>query len=214
MPASETLPKMTLGGAADARPNAPIHPLYVRVTHWINAVAIVVMIGSGWEIYNAAPLFRFAFPKSITLGGWLAGALLWHFAAMWLFVANGLLYVALGLATGRFWRKLLPIRPADFVRDLRAALSGRLSYDDLSVYNAVQKALYAGVLLAGVVIVASGLAIWKPVQLRELAALFGGYDAARFVHFFTMAAIVIFLALHVAMAIIVPRSFRAMIRGR
>ncbi len=211
MPALGTLAS---AAAADARPTHPVHPPYVRVTHWINAVAIMAMVGSGWEIYNASPLFPFAFPRSITLGGWLAGALLWHFAAMWLFVANGLVYVILSIVTGRFRRRLLPIRPADFIRDLRAALSGRLTHDDLSVYNAVQKGLYLSVILAGIVIVASGLAIWKPVQLRELTALFGGYDTARFVHFFTMAAIVVFLAIHVAMAIIVPKSLLAMIRGR
>jgi thiosulfate reductase cytochrome b subunit len=204
----------TVGGPALAQPKDPVHPLYVRVTHWINAIAIIAMIGSGWEIYNASPLFPFVFPKAITLGGWLAGALLWHFAAMWLFVANGLVYVALGLATGRFRRMLLPVRPLAFVRDMRAALSGRLTHDDLSVYNAVQKALYIGVILAGALIVASGLAIWKPVQLRELTALFGGYDVARFVHFFAMATIAIFLAIHVVMALIVPKSLRAMIRGR
>jgi thiosulfate reductase cytochrome b subunit len=203
-----------LGRAADAGPNKTVHPPYVRVTHWVNAVAMIVMIGSGWEIYNASPLFPFVFPKSITLGGWLAGALLWHFAAMWLLVANGLVYVILGIATGHFRRRLLPIWPADFVRDLRAAFSGRLMHADLSVYNAVQKALYIGVILAGIVIVASGLAIWKPVQLRELTALFGGYDTARFVHFFAMVAIMVFLVIHLTMTIIVPKSLRAMIRGR
>ena len=207
-------PSATLDGVPAAQPEPRmVHPRYVRVTHWINAVAIVVMIGSGWEIYNASPLFPFAFPRAVTLGGWLAGALLWHFAAMWLFVANGAVYVFLGLATGRFRRKLLPLRPADLIGDLRAALSGRLTYEDLSVYNAVQKALYAGVILAGVMVVASGLAIWKPVQLGELTSLFGGYDVARYVHFFTMAAIVVFLVIHVAMAIIVPKSLRAMIWG-
>jgi len=204
----------TVGRPASPQSKGPVHPLYVRVTHWINAVAMIAMIGSGWEIYNASPLFPFVFPKAITLGGWLAGALLWHFAAMWLFVANGLVYVALGLATGRFRRMLLPVLPLAFVRDLRAALSGQLTYDDLSVYNAVQKALYLGVILAGALIVASGLAIWKPVQLRELTALFGGYDVARFVHFFAMAAIAIFFAIHVVMAVVVPKSLRAMIRGR
>jgi len=206
--------RASLGGAATARPKEPVHPTYVRLTHWINVIAIFAMIGSGWEIYNASPLFPFVFPKGVTLGGWLAGALLWHFAAMWLLVANGLVYVILGLATGRFRRRLLPMRPADFIRDLRAALSGRLAHDDLSVYNAVQKALYIGVILAGILIVASGLSIWKPVQLRELTALFGGYDTARFVHFFTMAAIVVFLAIHVAMVLIVPKTLRAMIRSR
>jgi thiosulfate reductase cytochrome b subunit len=197
-------------------PDAPatIHPGWVRVTHWINAVAIVLMAMSGWEIYNASPLFGFLFPRSITLGGWLAGALLWHFAAMWLFVVNGLIYVLLGLATGRFRRKLVPIRPGEIASDVKAALTLRLSHDDLSVYNAVQKLLYVGVILAGVVIVLSGISIWKPVQFQELTALFGGYDAARYVHFCAMAFIVGFVAIHVVMALLVPKSLRAMITGR
>ena len=198
--------------AAPAR--AVIHPVWVRVTHWINVVAMIVMIGSGWEIYNASPLFPFVFPRGITLGGWLAGALLWHFAAMWLLAVNGLVYLVLGVLTGRFRRKLVPIRPADVLSDARAALTGTLNHDDLSVYNAVQKLLYLGVILAGIVIVLSGLAIWKPVQLQELTALFGGYDAARYVHFFAMATIVGFLIVHVIMALLVPKSLRAMITGR
>jgi thiosulfate reductase cytochrome b subunit len=193
---------------------AVIHPVWVRVTHWINVVAMAVMIGSGWEIYNASPLFPFVFPRGITLGGWLAGALLWHFAAMWLLAVNGLVYLVLGVLTGRFRRKLVPIRPADVLSDARAALTGKLNHDDLSVYNAVQKLLYLGVILAGIVIVLSGLAIWKPVQLQELTALFGGYDAARYVHFFAMATIVGFLIVHVIMALVVPKSLRAMITGR
>ena len=191
-----------------------IHPLYVRITHWINAVAMLIMIGSGWEIYNASPLFGFTFPRSITIGGWLAGALLWHFAAMWLLIVNGLVYVTLGFMSGRFRRKLLPIRASEIVSDLRAAMTGRLSHDDLAFYNAVQKSLYAGVLIAGVVIVASGFALWKPVQLRELTALFGGYEGTRLVHFFAMAAIAVFAVIHVAMALLVPKSLRAMIKGR
>jgi len=198
--------------AAPAR--AVIHPVWVRVTHWINVVAMIVMIGSGWEIYNASPLFPFVFPRGITLGAWLAGALLWHFAAMWLLAVNGLVYLVLGVLTGRFRRKLVPIHPADVLSDARAALTGKLNHDDLSVYNAVQKLLYLGVILAGIVIVLSGLAIWKPVQLQELTALFGGYDAARYVHFFAMATIVGFLIVHVIMALVVPKSLRAMITGR
>jgi thiosulfate reductase cytochrome b subunit len=192
----------------------PIHPLWVRITHWINFVAACLMIGSGWEIYNASPLFPFVFPQGMTLGGWLAGALLWHFAAMWLLVVNGLVYVVLGIITSRFRRKLVPIRPTEVLADARAALTGRLSHDDLSVYNAVQKLLYAGVILAGIVVVLSGISIWKPVQLQELTAVLGGYDAARYVHFFAMAAIVGFLIVHVAMALLVPKSLRAMIVGR
>src|SRR6187401_889718 len=119
-----------------------IHPAWVRVTHWINAIAMLVMIGSGWEIYNASPLFGFSFPGSITLGGWLAGALLWHFAAMWVLAINGLVYVALGLVTGRFRRKLLPIAPGAVIADAKAALAFKLSHDDLTVYNSVPRLLY------------------------------------------------------------------------
>jgi thiosulfate reductase cytochrome b subunit len=192
-----------------------IHPRWVRVTHWVNALAMLMMIGSGWQIYDASPLFRFIyFSPHLALGQWLAGALLWHFAAMWLLVINGIVYVSLGIATGRFRRKLLPIRPRDVVNDFVAALRGKLAHDDLSVYNAVQRLLYVGVILAGVVIVLSGLSIWKPVQLKYLTAFFGGYDFARYVHFFAMASIVGFLTVHVALALIVPKSLRAMIVGR
>jgi len=193
---------------------ATIHPGWVRVCHWVNALAILVMIGSGWQIYDAAPLFRFEFPKAIALGNWLGGALLWHFAAMWVLVVNGLVYVTLGLATGRFRRKLLPIYPSQVLADAKAALTFKLAHDDISHYNAVQKLLYTGVILCGVLIVLSGLAIWKPVQFQELTALFGGYDVARYVHFFAMSAIVGFLVVHVALALVVPKSLRAMIVGK
>src|SRR4051812_3831203 len=134
---------------------AVIHPTWVRVCHWLNALAILVMIGSGWQIYDASPLFGFTFPKSIALGQWLGGALLWHFAAMWLLVVNGIVYVTLGIATGRFRRKLFPISPREVLADIKAALSFNLAHDDLSHYNAVQKTLYVGILLTGVVIVLS-----------------------------------------------------------
>jgi thiosulfate reductase cytochrome b subunit len=191
-----------------------IQPTWIRTLHWINAVAVVLMIMSGWQIYNASPLFAFSFPASITLGGWLGGALLWHFAAMWPLMVNGLVYLTLGFATGRFRNKLLPITPSGVIADTRAALTGKLSHDDLTHYNYVQKLLYAGIIVVGIVIVLSGLSIWKPVQLQYLTALFGGYDFARYVHFACMAAIVAFLVVHVALALLVPRSLRAMIIGR
>src|SRR4029079_4482537 len=164
-----------------------VHPLYVRITHWINALAMLLLIGSGWQIYNAAPLFTFTFPPFVTLGGWLAGGLLWHFAAMWLLMVNGLIYLVLGLATGRFRRRLLPITPSGVAADARAALTGTLRHDDLSRYNQVQKLLYVLVIVVGIVVVLSGLAIWKPVQFQWLTAVFGGYDLARYVHFICMA---------------------------
>jgi thiosulfate reductase cytochrome b subunit len=191
-----------------------IQPVWVRILHWINAVAMILMIMSGWQVYNASPLFAFKFSYSITLGGWLGGALLWHFAAMWLLVVNGLIYLALGFATGRFAKKLLPLTPSGVIADVKAALTGQLSHDDLTRYNYVQKLLYAGIILTGVVIVLSGMSIWKPVQLQWLTALFGGYDAARYVHFICMSAIVVFLVVHVALALLVPKSLRAMIIGR
>jgi thiosulfate reductase cytochrome b subunit len=198
----------------DASSGAAIHPVWVRVTHWINALAMLMMIGSGWQIYNASPLFDFQFPHQIALGNWLAGALLWHFAAMWLLMVNGIVYFALGIATGRFRRKLFPIRPREVVSDLFAALRGKLSHEDLSVYNAVQKLLYLGILLTGIVIVLSGISIWKPVQFHDLTSFFGGYNTARYVHFAAMTAIVAFLMVHVALAVLVPKSLRAMIVGR
>jgi thiosulfate reductase cytochrome b subunit len=198
----------------DAATGPVIHPLWVRVTHWINALAMLMMIGSGWQIYDASPLFGFEFPSQIALGNWLAGALLWHFAAMWLLVINGVVYVTLGILTGRFRRKLFPIPPRQVISDFIAALHGKLSHDDLTVYNAVQKLLYLGVLLAGIVIVLSGLSIWKPVQFQWLTAFFGGYNTARYVHFAAMTSIVAFLTVHVVLAFIVPKSLRAMIVGR
>jgi thiosulfate reductase cytochrome b subunit len=200
---------------AATAPTKVIQPAWVRVMHWINALAIILMIMSGWQIYNASPLFTsLRFSHSITLGGWLGGALLWHFAAMWLLTINGLVYVIVGFATGRFKSKLLPITPGGVISDTKAALTGKLSHDDLSKYNQVQKLLYAGIIIVGVVIVLSGLSIWKPVQLQWLTALFGGYDVARYVHFFCMSAIVAFLVIHIALAVLVPKSLRAMIIGR
>lgn len=205
--------------AASGHPATPvgktIQPGWVRIVHWINALAMVLMIMSGWQIYNASPLFEgLRFSHSITLGGWLGGALLWHFAAMWLLMVNGLVYLTLGLVTGRFRKKLLPLTPGGVIGDAKAALTGHLSHTDLSVYNQVQKLLYIGIITVGVLIVLSGLSIWKPVQLQYLTTLFGGYNIARYVHFACMAAIVGFLVIHVALALLVPKSLRAMIVGR
>jgi len=197
-----------------AVPAKAIQPAWVRTMHWINAVAVILMIMSGWQIYNASPLFDFRFAKAITLGGWLGGALLWHFAAMWLLMINGLAYLITGFAAGRFRKKLLPITPAGVLSDLKAALTFKLAHDDLSIYNSVQKLLYAGIIVVGVIIVLSGLSIWKPVQLQYLTALFGGYDIARYVHFICMSLICLFLIVHVALAVLVPKSLRAMIIGR
>jgi len=191
-----------------------VHPLVVRVTHWINAFAILIMVASGWRIYNASPLFGFRFPNDLTLGGWLAGALQWHFAALWLLVLNGIVYVGYGIFSGHFRRKLFPLTPRAVLSDMLTALRGRLAHDDLAVYNAAQRAAYLAIILCLAVLVLSGLAIWKPVQLQELAALMGGYEGARLVHFFAMALMVFIALVHIVMVILVPRTFPTIITGR
>jgi len=191
-----------------------IHPLIVRIAHWVNALAVLVMVTSGWRIYNASPLFDFRIPGAVTLGGWLGGALQWHFAAMWLLAANGLVYVVYGIASGHFRRKLYPITFGAVLHDVLAALRGKLAHHDLSVYNAAQRTAYVAIIVAGVVLVFSGLAIWKPVQLQELTALCGGYEGARVVHFAAMAVVVLLVLAHLAMVILVPRTFPTMITGR
>jgi thiosulfate reductase cytochrome b subunit len=191
-----------------------VHPLVVRIAHWINALAVLMMITSGWQIYNASPLFDFSFPGAITLGGWLAGALQWHFAAMWLFVLNGIVYVTYGIVSGHFRRRLLPISPLAVFRDVLDALKGKLAHQDLSVYNAAQRAAYVALILALGLLVASGLAIWKPVQLYPLARLMGDYEGARLLHFFAMSAVAFIVAVHVVMVALVPRTFPSMFTGR
>jgi thiosulfate reductase cytochrome b subunit len=191
-----------------------VHPLVVRITHWINVLAVLIMVTSGWQIYNASPLFPFVFPPQVTLGGWLAGALQWHFAAMWLLALNGLVYVVYGIASGHFRRKLLPLSPLAVLRDIGNALRGRLAHDDLSRYNAAQRAAYLALIFFLAVLVASGLALWKPVQLYWLASLMGDYEGARLLHFFAMAAVVLIVLVHVVMVILVPRTFPSMLTGR
>jgi thiosulfate reductase cytochrome b subunit len=190
-----------------------IHTLAVRITHWINAIAILIMILSGWRIYDASPLFDFAFPGAITLGGWLAGALQWHFAAMWLLVLNGVFYVCYGIVSGHFKSSFLPLTWQSLWREFKNALRGNIPHE-IGVYNAVQRAAYIGVLCLGVVLVLSGLAIWKPVQFQELAALMGGYEGARWVHFIAMALVVFFILVHLTLVALVPRTLWPMFSGR
>ena len=191
----------------------PIHPLWLRVTHWLNALAVVILVMSGWRIYNASPLFDFRFADSITLGGWLAGALQWHFAAMWLLAVNGMVYLLLNLGSGRLLRKFFPLSPRAVLADLLDAMRGRLSHADPHRYNAVQRTAYLFVMIDSVLLVISGLVLWKSVQFPLLRELLGGYEAARRVHFFSMAALVAFVAVHLTMVASVPRTLRTMVRG-
>ncbi len=191
-----------------------LHPLPLRIMHWINAAAIIIMIMSGLGIYNDEAIFGWLFfPHWMLIGGWAADHLLWHFAAMWVLVVNGLIYLAYGFITGRFRQQLLPISATEAVRNVRDALRFKFAHEDLTVYNSVQKLLYIGVMLAAIVQVFSGLAIWQPVQFSWLTELFGGFQGSRLAHFLGMAAIVGFLAVHVVLALLVPRTLWAMLTG-
>ena len=189
-----------------------VHALFVRVFHWVNALGMTLMIMSGWRIYNASPLFDFKFPGGITLGGWLGGALQWHFAAMWLLVINLLIYVIVGFASGHFRRRFTPVSPSSVLGDMGKALKGKLPHST-TTYNAVQKAAYIGVLLAIILTIVSGSVVWKPVQLQELAILMGGYEGARLVHFLCMTAICAFIVLHLTLVLLVPSTLIPMIIG-
>jgi len=191
-----------------------VHPLIVRIAHWLNALAVLIMITSGWKIYNADPQFDFKFPDEVALGGWLAGALQWHFAAMWLFVLNGIVYVTYGILFGHFRRKLLPISPLAVLRDVAAALRGKLGHDDLTVYNAAQRAAYLALILLLIVLVLTGLVLWKPVQFYWFGQFLGDYEGARLLHFFAMAGVAFIVVVHIIMVALVPRTFPSMFTGR
>jgi thiosulfate reductase cytochrome b subunit len=191
-----------------------LHPAAIRTMHWINAVAMLVMIGSGWKIYNDEVLFGWLhFRDWMVIGVYAQHALQWHFFAVWILMINGLCYLVYGFSTGRFRRKLLPISLGAVVAEIRAALRFRLAHDDITHYNAVQKLLYAGIIAVIVVQVITGVYIWKPVQFSELSAVFGTFQIGRLVHFIGMAAIVGFLIVHVMLALIVPKTIGAMVTG-
>lgn len=186
----------------------------MRVTHWINALAVLVLVTSGWRIYNAAPFFPFEIPNSITLGGWLGGAIQWHFAAMWLLVANGLVYLTLNIASGRLFSKFFPLSLAGIWHDALAALKGRLSHAEPRHYNSVQRMAYLFVMLDILLLVISGLVLWKSVQFPVLRELLGGYEFARRIHFVAMVALVAFVGVHLVMVALVPRTLLAMLSGK
>ncbi len=191
-----------------------IHPGWLRAMHWLNALAVVILMMSGWRIYNATAFLGFSIPAELTLGGWLAGALQWHFAAMWLLGINGLLYLAFNIVTRRLFHKLFPLSPKTIVADLLAALKGKLAHADPSHYNGVQRLAYLFVMVDTVLIVVSGLVLWKSVQFPLLRELMGGYEGARLVHFFAMATLAGFVAVHLVMVALVPRTLLYMVRGR
>jgi len=188
------------------------HPMFLRAIHWVNALATLAMIASGWRIYNASPLYGFLFPVEFSLGGWLAGALAWHFAMMWLLFGGLIAYFVYALVTGRLWRELAPPTPRALWRDAVLIAGGRLERRP-GAYNAIQRLAYVTAFAALALAIASGFAIWKPVQLFELTAFFGGFETARRVHFFAMVGLCVFCAVHISMAFAHKDALRAMTTG-
>jgi thiosulfate reductase cytochrome b subunit len=200
---------------------ADIHPLWLRLIHWCNAAAVVVLIMSGWRIYNATrflhlyvPITNEAlFPNKWTLGGWLGGAIQWHFAAIWVLFASAVLYLILFVSSRR-GRQFFPVTPAGLWADIKAFLKGHLSHADIRQYNTIQKLAYLFAMADLIVLIASGLVLWKNVQLSWMRILLGGYEAARYIHFYAMVGIVAFIVVHVVMALLVPKTIKAMLWGR
>jgi thiosulfate reductase cytochrome b subunit len=192
----------------------PVHPLWLRTQHWLNAIAVIILLTSGWRIYNATAFLGFEIPADLTLGGWLGGALQWHFAAMWILGINGLFYLGLNVFTGRLLAKFWPLSPKAFVADVLAAFKGKLAHADPTHYNMVQRLAYLFVMLDSLVLVLSGLVLWKSVQFPLLRDLMFGYEGARLVHFFAMALLAAFVVVHLVMVALVPRTLVSMVRGR
>jgi Ni/Fe-hydrogenase b-type cytochrome subunit len=204
------------------------HHWIVRVTHWVNFLAITIMVGSGLRIFNAYPAFAargetfccYPFehqpiPAWLTFGRWLAGARNWHFAMMWVLVVNGLVYLSFIYLHGE-WRDLTP-RRGD-IRDawemVKFYTFARRDHPHQGKHNALQKVTYFSMPLIGIVLVLTGLAIWKPVQLGALTSLFGGYVWARYWHFVAMTVLVLLSVVHVFMVFAVdPGSLRSMVTG-
>lgn len=205
-----------------------VHPLWLRLMHWANALAVVLMILSGWRIYDATNFLHLSTPvltdhglvwasgiaAKYTLGGWLGGALQWHFMAMWILVVNAVLYVLVSLVTRRFVPQFFPLSVPAIFKDLKAALTGHLSHADIRHYNAVQKAAYLFAMADIVVLIVSGCALWKSVQFAWARTLTFGYEPARYIHFTAMALLCAFIVVHVVMALLVPKTIRAMIWGK
>lgn len=195
------------------RESKETHPLWLRICHWINVIATLCMIFSGWRIYNASPLFDFRFPSNITLGGWLGGALQWHFTFMWLFFINGAVYVISQVLSKRLAKMFFPISIGAIFSEIWLALKGKLPHDGHN-YNMLQKIAYLVVVLDSILLLLSGLVLWKSIQFPLLSTLLGGYTGARYIHFFSMSVLVLFLIVHFVMVLLVPRSLIRMIRGK
>ncbi len=192
------------------------HPLFIRLSHWLNFVALAIMVTSGLRIYNASPLWSFKIPDTLTLGGWLAGARQWHFFAMWILAVNGLSYVAYNILT-KHGRRTTLFGKTDVTGVMPMILYYlriRKVHPPQQKYNALQKLAYTTIPFAGIGSIMSGIAIYWPVQFSGITSLFGGYEYARMFHFFCTAVFVLFTSGHLFMVVISGwDNFLSMITG-
>jgi thiosulfate reductase cytochrome b subunit len=200
------------------RLSSRVHPLIVRVTHWVNVVALYIMIASGLRIYDASPIFGdYRFPEWMTIGGWLAGARQWHFFAMWIFAINGTAWLVYNILS-RHGRKTTLFRPSDapdVLPMIEYYLGRRKEHPKSGKYNALQKLAYTSVIFIALLAVLSGIAIYLPVQMQIVTDIFGGYDSARVWHFAAMAGLLLFIPGHLLMVTIAGwPNFVSMIAGR
>lgn len=210
-------------GRSEKRKAAYEHSLAIRVTHWLNAIALFVMAGSGLRIYLAFPAFGdklpphdfIRFPARYTIGGWLGGALQWHFTFMWLFVGSGLVYVFYQLSTGN-WRQVL-FAPRDVAgvwpMFRHYFLFGPKPKQEES-YNPLQKLAYTATIFLGVLSTLTGLVLYKSAQLSFLVPLLGGYRSARILHFLSLVGFAAFIPGHLVMVIVHGwNNFQSMLTG-
>jgi thiosulfate reductase cytochrome b subunit len=229
VPKTPASPRYSANASADSRwKGRRAQPLAIRLNHWLNVLLIVIMAGSGLEIFAAYPALgarggqydwypwqNVAPPNWLTIGGWLAGARHWHFAIAWFLVLNGCIYIAYFFLSGEWRRRLfLPQRDARnallmfgyYLRVLRTPPA-------VDFYNGLQRFAYTGVLILITIQVLSGLAIYKPVQLHWLLTIFVNYDVARVVHLAGLVLLALFVAVHVVMVSLHPRDLAAMVTG-
>jgi len=180
------------------------HPLIIRCTHWINFIALAIMVTSGLRIYNASPIWDFYFPRNLTLGGWLEGARMWHFFGMWLFFVNGAVWFLYNLLSKHGWRTTI-FNKADLpgiLPMIQYYLRIRRQHPPVKKYNALQKLAYTTIPFAALGSIVTGVAMYWPTQFSRITWLFGGYDTARIWHFLFMASLVMFFFGHIIMVVI------------
>ena len=199
------------------------HPFLVRLCHWINSVSLLVLIASGLQIFRAFPSFGAKIPeadlvnipKQLTLGGWLGGALQWHFTFIWIYMLTGALYIAYEIFSKNYRQVLF------MPRDIRGVWPMTRHYfffgrkPELNEpYNPLQKLAYTSAILLGALSVLTGLVLYRPAQFSFLAVLMGGFHYARIWHFAVMLGFLFFIGGHLVMVVLHGwNNFFSMLNG-